>query len=368
MTAVPLPPFPVPTSAMRAALALRRGVLELADRMFPAEASLWDFVAGMQRTKLAGALVTSGLADALGAGARDAREVAVELGLSEEVTLRVLGAAAASRLVHLDRSGQARLARLGGPLRSDHPRSIASWVAYQAAPANAAAHAQLEQQLRWGAEPSGHRRAFGNSIWEYFGEHPDEGARFGNAMRQLTAIDLAALARAYPWPREGVICDVAGGIGTLLAAILKRRPGARGILLDAPEVLIEAEGFLQSRGVADRVVRRAGDLFGELDARADVYVLKWILHDWSDDACREILHRVRATMSPGSRIVAIDQHLERNRPSQLSSMVDLMMLVECEGGRERSPGEVLGLMRDAGLIPGRVRHAGLHMVVEGVAG
>jgi len=25
------------------------------------------------------------------------------------------------------------------------------------------------------------------------------------------------------------------------------------------------------------------------------------------------------------------------------------------------------LMRDAGLTPGRVRHAGLHMVVEGVA-
>ena len=158
-----------------------------------------------------------------------------------------------------------------------------------------------------------------------------------------------------------------GGIGTLLAAILQRRAGARGILLDAPEVLAEAEDFLRSRGVADRVQRRAGDLFGEIDARADVYVLKWILHDWSDDACRDILRRVRATMPAGSRIVAIDQHLERNRPSPVSSMVDLLMLVECEGGRERSPEEVHGLMRDAGLAPGRVRHAGLHMVVEGVA-
>jgi len=367
VTAVPLPPFPIPNTAIRAGLALRSGVLGLADRMLPAEAALWDFAAGMQRTKLAGVLVTSGLADALGAGARDAREVARELGLSEEVTLRVLGAAAASRLVHLDREGRARLARLGAPLRSDHPRSVASWVAYQAAPANAAAHAEIEHQLREGAEPSGHRRAFGDSIWDYFGEHPDEGARFGDAMRQLTAIELAALAHAYPWPREGVICDVAGGIGTLLAAILERREGARGILLDAPEVLAEAEDFLRSRGVADRVERRAGDLFGEVDARADVYVLKWILHDWSDNACRDILRRVRATMPTGSRIVAIDQHLERNRPNPISSMVDLLMLVGCEGGRERSPDEVHGLMRDAGLAPGRVRHAGLHMVVEGVA-
>ena len=83
--------------------------LVIADRMLPAEAALWDFTAGLQRTKLAGVLVTSGLADALGGGARDAREVARELGLSEDVTLRVLGAAAASRLVRLDRSGSVRL-------------------------------------------------------------------------------------------------------------------------------------------------------------------------------------------------------------------------------------------------------------------
>lgn len=364
---MPLPPFPVPNVVVRAGLALRGGVLGLADRMLPAEAALWDFTAGMQRTTLAGVLVTSGMADALGGGTLDARELAREIGLSEDVTLRVLGAAAASRLVHMDRGGRVRLARLGGPLWREHPRSMASWVAYQAAPANAAAHAELGGQLREGAEPSGHRRAYGNSMWEYFGEHPDEGARFGEAMRELTAIDLAALARCYPWPREGVICDVGGGIGTLLAAILKRRAGARGILVDSPDVLGEAEGFLRERGVGDRIERRAGDLFGEIDARADVYVLKWILHDWSDEACREILRRVRATMPAGSRLVAIDQHLERGRPSPVSSMVDLLMLVECEGGRERSPEEVHGLMRDAGLAPGRVRHSGLHMVVEGVA-
>ncbi len=76
---------------------------------------------------------------------------------------------------------------------------------------------------------------------------------------------------------------------------------------------------------------------------------------------------VRATMPVGSRLVAIDQHLEPGRPSPVTSMVDLLMLVECEGGRERSPEQVHTLMRKAGLTPGRVRHAGLHMVVEGIA-
>jgi hypothetical protein len=320
----------------------------------------------MQRTKLAGALVTTGLADALGTGWRRPDELAAELRLDVDVTTRVLEAAAAARLAQVDSRRGVRLSRLGGPLRRDHPRSIASWVAYTAASANAQAYGELPGLIRDGAEPSGHRRAFGDSIWEYLARHPDEGARFGAAMRELTEVDVAALARAYPWPRRGVICDVAGGIGTLLAAILARRPRARGILIDGPEVLEAGARFLASRGLGQRVETRAGDIFGRIDAHADVYVMKWILHDWSDEACRDILTRVRATMPSGARLVSIDQHLDRGQPSPVTSMVDLHMLVECEGGRERSPGEVHALMRDAGLRPGRVRHSGLHMLVEGV--
>ncbi len=353
---------------MRAGLGLRRRLQDLADRILPDEAALWDLIAGMQRTKLAGLLVTSGLADALGEGWHQPRELAGTLGLDEDVTIRVLGAATAARLAHTDPQRGVRLSRVGAPLRSDHPNSISAWAAYQAAPANAQAYAELEAQLRNGAQPSGHRRAFDNSIWDHFAAHPDEGARFGAAMRELTAVDVAALARAYPWPRRGVICDVAGGVGTLLAAILERRKQAQGVLIDAPEVLEEGRRFLGAKGLAERVQLRSGDLFGELEARADVYVLKWILHDWSDDACRDILARVRATMPPGARLVSVDQDLDRSRPSPITSMVDLHMLVECEGGRERSPAEVHALMRDAGLIPGSVRHSGLQMLVEGVAG
>jgi hypothetical protein len=65
--------------------------------------------------------------------------------------------------------------------------------------------------------------------------------------------------------------------------------------------------------------------------------------------------------------VAIDQSLDPDHPNPITPMVDLHMLVECEGGRERSPEEVHALMRDADLVPGSVRHAGLHMLVEGVA-
>jgi O-methyltransferase domain len=364
---MPLPPFPVPLALLRAVLSGRQRLLDAVDLVVPVEAALWDYTNGLQRTKLAGALVTSGLADALGDRWRTPSQLADELGLEQDATARLLGAAAASRLLRFDARRGVRLSRLGRPLRRDHPRTLASWAAYLAAPTTGRAYEELAAQVHSGSEPSGHRRAFGDSIWEYFGAHPDEGARFGAAMRELTAIDTGALALAYPWPRRGVVCDVAGGIGSLLGAILRRRSHSRGVLIDSPEIAEQGREYLASIGVGGRVQIVVGDLFGELRAQADVYVLKWILHDWSDAACRDILQRVRATMGSGSRIVCIDQHLDRDRPSPISSMVDLHMMVECEGGRERSPTEVHELMRSVGLRAGRVRHSGLHMLVEGIA-
>jgi hypothetical protein len=362
-----VPPASVPPAVLRAALKSRARLQNLVDRGVPAEVALLDLTWGVQRTAVAGALVTSGLADALGDGFRHPAELADELGLDTEVTARILRTAVISRLVTRDRDGRVSLSRVGAPLRRDHPSSVASWVATQASQVVLSSYGQLDAQLREGAQPSGVRRATGGSLWDHFGAHRAEGARFGRAMRELTAIELAALTRGYPWPSSGVVCDVAGGIGTLLAGILECRTAVRGILIDDPDILTEAEGFLQARGLAGRVDLRSGDLFAHLDARADVYIMKWILHDWNDDACRDILARLRNTMPAGAKVVTIDQHLDPEHPDGVASVADLHMMAVCEGGRERDPEQVQALMRDVGLKPGKVRHAGLDMLVEGVA-
>lgn len=363
-----VPSLPLPLWMARALLGARRRVLELADAPVPGEFALFfDVTFGLQKLKIAGALVSSGLADALGAGPQEPVELAHQLGLDPDVTVRIVNAAIASRLIHLDRHGRARLTKVGAPLRRDHPKSLASWVAYYAHPDTAAIYAPLEAQLREGAQTSGYQRAFGQSLWEYLDDRPEMRATFADAMRQLSEFDLAGIVRTYPWPRRGIICDVAGGIGHVLAAILEHHPHARGILLDSPEVLEQADGFLRERGVADRIERRAGDLFGQLDARADVYTMKWILHDWDDDTCRDILARIRATMPSGSRLVTIDMHHEPGQLNTVSAMIDVLMLVSCQGGRERSPQQVHALMSAAGLTPGRVRHFGPTMLVEAIA-
>jgi O-methyltransferase domain len=360
------PPFPLPKSVTRSVTEARRHLQNLADAVLPPAAGLLDLAWGIQRTMIAGTLITSGLADAIGSEARSPANLAGELGLDPDVTTRLVEAAVASRLLRLDRSGRAHLTNLGAPMCSDHPQSIASWVAFMADPDTAAAYAHLGTQLREGAHPSGWQRTFGKSVWDSFEEHPAAARRFDDSMRELTAAFDLGVTRAYSWPRHGVICDVGGGTGQLLAEILKRRRRARGILLETENVIEEAQEYLRERGLADRVECRVGSFFQSLDVRADVYTMKWIMHDWNDDACREILTRLRATMPSGSRVVTIDLRRDPGRPNFVNSMLDLGVLVVWEG-RERSPDEVHALMRDAGLKAGQVRHAGPTMLVEGIA-
>lgn len=363
-----LPPLPLPMSVARVVFSVRRRMVDLADAAVPGEFALFSDIAfGLQKVKIAGVLVSSGLADALGMDSRDPVDLAHELRLDPDVTIRIVNAAVGSRLMKLDRNRRARMTKVGAPLCRDHPNSIASWFVYCAHPDTAAAYAHLDTQLREGAQTSGYQLAFGKSLWDYLDDRPHMRGTFADAMRQLTQFDLAGILRTYPWPKRGVICDVGGGVGHMLAAILEQRPHARGILLDSPKVIEQAGGFLRERGLAHRIECRTGDLFGQLDARADVYTMKWILHDWGDEACRDILRRVRATMPPGSRLVTIDLHHESDQLNGFSAMIDVWMLVSCEGGRERSPQEVHALMRDAGLVPGRVRHFGPTMLVEAIA-
>lgn len=365
-----LPALPLPLSVARAVLGVRRWVLNLADAVVPGEFSLvFDVTLGLQKLKVAGVLVSSGIADTLGDAPQHPAQLAHNLKLDPDVTVRIVDAAIASRLIHRDRDGRVRLTRIGAPMRRKHPKSLASWVTYYADPDTAVTYAHLDAQLRDGAQTSGYQRAFGKSLWEYLDERPEMRTTFADAMRQLSEFDLTGIVQTYPWPRRGIICDIGGGVGHMLAAILQHRPDARGILVDSPEVLVQADRFLRERGLTDRIERRAGDLFGHLDAHADVYTMKWILHDWADDACRDMLTRVRATMPPGSRLVTIDMHHESDSSqlSTVSAMIDVLMLVSCEGGRERSPQQVQALMRDAELTPGRILHFGPTMLVEGIA-
>lgn len=357
----PVPPRPVAVAVLRA----RRFLHMLIDRGMPADGVVWFMTGGTGATLMMGAIAELGVADELAEGKATAQELATRLNLDADALHRVLRALVVHGVVRLDRRARFSLTRVGAVLRSDHPQSMSTWVRYMSLHSTQEAWAGVADTLRSGA-PS-FSAVHGKTVWEHFAEHPDEERLFAATMRALTGPASPEIVAGYPWPQDGVVCDVAGGTGTLLAAILQSRPALRGVLVDVQAVLDEAGGLLAAEGVADRVQLSPGDIFNSLDAVADVYVLKDVLHDWDDERCLQILRTVRAAMAPGSRVVIVGPLQERDVADEIASLIDVQMLTQCEGGRQRSVAELQALLSAAGLEPGLAHRSAVIGFVEAVA-
>ena len=79
----------------------------------------------------------------------------------------------------------------------------------------------------------------------------------------------------------------------------------------------------------------------------DAYLLKWILHDWSDAASIDILTSCRMAMKPGGKLFVVE-HVLGPDASPEGPFMDLMMMV-MNGGRERTRDEFSALFSAAGF-------------------
>lgn len=356
-----MPSTPLPV--VLATLALRRRLKQLADRMVPPQIAMLDLGEGVGGVQVAAAMAELGIADVLADGPMTALQIAARIDCDDETTHRLLRGAVACNLCTMDRrTGAVALTRMGAVLRSDHPSSLRAWMRYKGMRSTVDAWGGLAASVRSGR--SSFEIVHGMSVWDWYAAHPDEERVFAATMRQATEISARAIARVYPWPDGAVVCDVAGGIGTLLSVIVAESR-VRGVLVDSAGMLAEAERFLAERGVADRIDRVEGDIFRAIDATADVYLLKDVLHDWDDERCEKILSAVAASMPRGSRLVVIEYLQPRNRPNPFSPLIDLHTLTQRDGGRLRSKDELSELLVGAGLRPtGRTFSVVPHYLIE----
>lgn len=107
---------------------------------------------------------------------------------------------------------------------------------------------------------------FGMPVFEYFARHPDVDRVFNEAMIGYTNQVAGAVVGAYDFSPFRSVVDVGGGYGTLLAAILRSNPKARGILFDQPHVVASAADYLTAAGVAGRCTLVGGDFFASAPA------------------------------------------------------------------------------------------------------
>ena len=124
-------------------------------------------------------------------------------------------------------------------------------------------------------------------------------------------------------------------------------PQLHGIILDLPDVVPSATAAASALGLTEHSRALAGNFFDYVP-EADIYLLKYILHDWSDGESLKILEKCRKTMRPGGRVILIERLLGEIGEPGLAPLSDLNMMVML-GGRERTLAEYGALLKDASL-------------------
>jgi O-methyltransferase len=237
-------------------------------------------------------------------------------------------------------------------LRTGVPGSMRSWVRMVGLKNRQQMLAEGLHSIRTG-EPV-FERVTGMEFFEYHVAHPEEAEIFNQAMNDIGQGEAEAVVQSYDFSGISKIIDVGGGHGTLIAAILQKYPEMTGILFDSPQVAESARESIASAGLTQRCEIVGGDFLKSVPAGCDVYLLRWIIHDWDHDHARAILRNCRQAMGQRERrLLLIESVIPEGNEFHPGKLLDYIMLL-CFGSQERTEEEYGNLLREADLRLNRI--------------
>jgi O-methyltransferase domain/Dimerisation domain len=304
-----------------------------------------QLLAGFQLSQALYAVARIGVADCLRGGPRDAAAVAAETGADAQALRRVLRSLASAGVFTQSDDGLFGLTPLGETLTTDSPASMRdlaiTWMETHYEP-----FGRLQDTIRTGRCAA--TEFYGEPFFSWLSGQPEQIARFTRAMGNLTeGIKLHAID-SFDFTEAGLIVDVGGADGAVLAHILRAAPAASGVVFDLPHVVAEAGQRLPGYGLGDRLTMAAGDFFTAVPPGADTYLLSMVLHDWSDAEARQLLASIRKAAPAGARLVAFELVVPDGDTPHMAKMIDLTMLGMLTG-RERTEAEYRELLEEAGF-------------------
>ena len=292
-----------------------------------------------------------GLADRLAGGPKSAEELAGPAEVHAPSLYRFMRSLTNLGILTETADHRFALTPLGEALKTGAPGAARPSVLTIASDWWIRGFGELPYSVRTGS--SGFEKYLGMPVFDWLGKNPESASLFSQTMIGFHGAEPAAVAAAYDFSKAGIVVDVGGASGHLLATLLERYPTPRGILFDLPHVVRDAPALLEARGLAGRVTIQAGSFFETVPEGGDVYILSHIIHDWSDQQCLAILGHCRKAMGPAARLLLIEMVLPEGDAPHPGKMLDLMMLV-APGGQERTEKEYAQLLGKAGLRLTRV--------------
>lgn len=329
-----------------------------------------DLIFGRWRSQTLYAGVELGVFEVAETDPKSANEITDELDLDRELGYRLLRALGEIGLLEEVPDRTFSLTPAGELLGAEHPESLRGVTLLEEGPAHYALWKHLPDMIRDG-EQNAFVREFGHMAFDHAENDPAYAAVFNDAMTSYSRMQTGWVLDAldgYDFSPFTRLCDVGGGYGHLLCSLLSEHEHLEGTVLEQPGVVDATDRLWASElGVDDRCTYVAGDMFEKVPS-AEVYLMKMILHDWSDEECRRILSNVREASARDARVLVIEHLIPEPVAPHFSKLFDIHMM--CWGtGRERSAGDYASILAGSGweYVDTWLPEDGLMGAVEAVA-
>ncbi|KAK4500110.1 hypothetical protein PRZ48_008296 [Zasmidium cellare] len=151
--------------------------------------------------------------------------------------------------------------------------------------------------------------------------------------------DLEHLVHGFGWTSLSpgtTVVDVGGSGGYCMRAVAAVNPGIKCIVQDIESGL----GDYKSTDSFDgRITFAVHDFFSPQTCVADVYLLRWILHDYPDHAAARILRCQVSALKPGAKVLVMDSILpnpgEKTKAEEKDARLSDIGMWALLNGRER---------------------------------
>ncbi|PQQ37975.1 methyltransferase [Photorhabdus laumondii] len=177
----------------------------------------------------------------------------------------------------------------------------------------------------------------GKSFFEHLASNKLLKSNFDSSMSKGSDKIIEKLLDIYDFGQYNRILDIGGGEGSLLVKMSEKVKGKHYAVLDRYDEIpvLENIDFIN------------GDFLKSIPSGYDLYILKNVIHDWSDNNAILILENCRKAMDNGSAVLLISYM--KKPQSKMVIYLDILMDV-LFSGKERYLTELENLVNQAGLV------------------
>jgi len=327
-----------------------------------------DLIIGRWRSQILYTGVELGVFEYVSSQPKNASEIAKVLNLDYNLAYRLLRALGSLGLLREGVNRDFTITQQGEFLRKDNPKTLRGIALLEEGPEHYALWKHLPTMIKDGKQ-NAFPREYGQKLFEFTDSNPLYREVFNQAMSSYSSIQTAWVTDAlkgYNFSNVNTVCDVGGGQGHLLCSLLVKYPHLKGTVIELDSVIKNNDLlWAEKMGVKDRCTYVGGNMFSKVPA-ADAYIMKMILHDWSDDECVKILSNIYNAASENGTVLIAEHLVPGPEEPHFSKLFDIHMMCVATG-KERTVEEYAELLKKTGWNHANTFHSqsGLMGIIEG---